>query len=116
MTLAEVVDACAKLNVKLAVDGNQLRVAAAKGSVSPDLRAALLEHKATLIARLSNSGAKPSAIGATPAPVTEFPLSHSQHGLWLLHQAEPSSLPAYNVRAARRFRGSLDTRKLERAV
>ena len=116
MTLAELVDACAKLKVRLAVDGDQLRVQAVAGTVTSELRSALAEHKSTLIARLSKGGAKPLAGTRLPAPAGEFPLSHAQHGLWILHQAEPASLAAYNVRAARRFRGSLDTRRLENAV
>jgi amino acid adenylation domain-containing protein/non-ribosomal peptide synthase protein (TIGR01720 family) len=115
MTLSALVDACVRLGIQLAVDGTQLRVRATPGSVTPEVRAALVEHKPELIKRLAGGAAKPVARAAS-SPADEFPLSYSQQGLWLLHQAEPASLPAYNVRAARRFRGNLDVAALEQAV
>lgn len=46
----------------------------------------------------------------------EKQLSRPQHSLWLLHQAKPANLPAYNVRCAHRFRGALDADRLEAAI
>ena len=113
MTLAELIDSCSGLNIKLSVDGEQLKIRAAAGVVSAELRAALMEHKAALVARLVSSS-RPAAVAHVQE--AEFPLSHSQHGLWLLHQLDPASLPAYNVRAARRFCGVLDVQRLEAAI
>jgi glycosyltransferase involved in cell wall biosynthesis len=43
------------------------------------------------------------------------PLSYAQQRLWFLHQLDPES-PAYNIPAAVRLRGQLDTPALTRAV
>lgn len=116
MTLDELVNECARLGVRLAVDGDQLRVRADAGVVTPALRSALARHKSELMVRLPGGVAGAHSRTSAAAPSEEYPLSYSQFGLWLLHQADPLSLPAYNVRAARRFRGNLDCARLEDAV
>jgi amino acid adenylation domain-containing protein len=119
MTLLELLDECARLGVKVWMDSGTLRVRGPKGSVTATLRAALEEHKPTLVSHFAHAGAvgNSRALAAVTQPACdESPLSYSQHSLWLLHQAEPASLPAYNVRCARRFRGALDADRLEAAV
>jgi natural product biosynthesis luciferase-like monooxygenase protein/amino acid adenylation domain-containing protein len=104
MTRDDLLHACARLGIKLAVEAGALRVRAPAGVVTPELRTALAEHKPALLEYLA-------------APHDELaPLSPAQRSLWLLHQGEPASLPAYNIRAARRFRGPLDDARLERAL
>lgn len=104
MTRDELLHACARLGVKLLVEHDHLRVRAPAGAVTPEMRAALTAHKAALLEHLA-------------APHDEIaPLSSAQRSLWLLHQGDPTSLPAYNIRAARRFRGPLDAARLERAL
>src|SRR6185295_7697520 len=44
-----------------------------------------------------------------------FPLSYAQQRLWFLNHLEPDS-PFYNMAAAVRLKGSLDTRALEAAL
>jgi amino acid adenylation domain-containing protein len=119
MTLLELLDECASLGVKLSTDCGNLRVRAPKGILTPGLRAALEEYKGVLLAHLAETRVVADApASAVIAELTngESWLSYSQHSLWLLHQAEPASLPAYNVRCARRFRGTLDVDRLEAAV
>ena len=104
MTRDAVLHDGARLGVKLSLEGSSLRVRAPAGAVTPELRAALTTHKAALLEYLA-------------APHDEIaPLLPAQRSLWLLHQGEPASRPAYNIRAARRFRGPLDARRLERAL
>jgi len=59
--------------------------------------------------------------GPAPPPLVrvsrdrEIPLSFSQESLWLIHQLDPAS-PAYNVPAAVRVSGRLDSSRLERTL
>jgi amino acid adenylation domain-containing protein len=120
MTLPELLDECARLGVRLSTDGGRLRVRAPKGIVTSALRAALEEYKGVLLTHLEQTraiagDAPASAADAKPAS-GESQLSYPQHSLWLLNQAKPASLPAYNVRCARRFRGALDADRLEAAI
>ena len=104
MTHDALLHACARLGVKVTLENGNLRVRAPAGAVTPELRAALALHKPALLAHVA-------------APHDEIaPLSLAQRSLWLLHQGEPASLPAYNIRAARRFRGALDAARLERSL
>jgi amino acid adenylation domain-containing protein len=119
MTLLELLDECARLGVQVWMEKGSLRVRAPKGSVTAALRAALEEHKPMLLAHFAQAGTVgngPARAAVTTLEYHEGPLSYSQHSLWLLHQAEPASLPAYNVRCARRFLGALDADRLEAAV
>jgi hypothetical protein len=113
-------DECARLGVKLWTHGGSLCVRAPKGIVTPALRAALEAHKGGLLTHLAQT---PAVTGDAPASAAvaepaggENQLSRPQHSLWLLHQAKPANLPAYNVRCARRFRGALDADRLEAAI
>jgi len=104
MSRDDLLHACARHGIKLFLEGGALRVRAPAGAVTPEIRAALTEHKAALLEHLAG-------------PHDELaPLSPAQRSLWLLHQGEPASLPAYNIRAARRFRGPLDADRLQRAL
>ena len=104
MTPDDVLHDCARLGVKISLHDGSLRVRGPAGAVTPELRAALTTHKVALLAHLS-----------TPHDQL-VPLSPAQRSLWLLHQGEPASLPAYNIRAARRFHGPLDAERLTRAL
>jgi hypothetical protein len=95
MTLSELRLACARAGIRVSAEQGQLRVKAPAGAATPEIRAALATRKQEFLALLA-------------APHKEFsPLSSSQRSLWLLHQADPETLPAYNLRAARRLRGRL---------
>jgi amino acid adenylation domain-containing protein len=95
MTLSELRQACARAGIRVSAEQGQLRVKAPAGAATPEIRAALATRKQEFLALLA-------------APHKEFsPLSSSQRSLWLLHQADPETLPAYNLRAARRLRGRL---------
>jgi amino acid adenylation domain-containing protein len=57
---------------------------------------------------LNNSSAQISAaVISTSEQLTEYPLSHNQHALWLLHQLAPDSA-AYNIFFAVRILSNLD--------
>ncbi len=104
MTLTELRLACARAGIRVWAEPGQLRVKAPAGAVTAEIRAALAARKQELLALLA-------------APHGEFSLlSSSQRSLWLLHQADPETLPAYTVRAARRLRGRLHRDHFEAAL
>ncbi|MEM9174224.1 MAG: thioester reductase domain-containing protein [Myxococcota bacterium] len=61
------------LDVRLQVDGEQLRVNAPKGALTDELKTALREHKATIVALISGGRAPETEAGATERePTTEW--------------------------------------------
>jgi hypothetical protein len=60
MTFDSLLDALSAAGVLLAVEDGRLRIDAPAGALTPELRAALAEHKAALLAHLASS--------AEPAP------------------------------------------------
>lgn len=133
-TIAEFVSHLNSLDIQLSLTGEpnaspdqiRLHCSAASGSLTPELRQALIDHKADLIAYLqtainpgsfsSTSPTSPSlrAHSTPPCPTSHHPLSFAQQRLWFLYQLTPNN-PFYNVPAAIRLSGNLDQTALERA-
>ncbi len=73
----------------------------------------LLELAGQLGARIKDAAARTST-AASHVKSEEIPLSHGQQALWFLHRLNPKSA-AYNVAAAARIQGALDTEALKQA-
>lgn len=71
MTAAELLAELKKLGVLLICDGDALRIKAPAGVLTPELKAALAEHKAALLAQLT------AGAGPTPAAQTGAALAAS---------------------------------------
>ncbi len=106
--------------VGLAAEGDQLRVQAPKGALTPALREALAVHKPALLAHL----ATPIAVLGAPHLLSDagrvgrdgpLPLSFAQERLWFLDRLAPGD-PAYHVPAALRLEGALDRVAVQRAL
>ena len=74
-------------------------------------------QRALLARRINGSRNEPAQSWTIPRRVNSgvAPLSLAQEGLWLLHQHSPDSA-AYNIFAALRLRGALDSHALEAAL
>ena len=101
----------ARLGVTLEAAGDQLRVRAAKGVLTDELRASLAKHKASLLVLLE----QPEPATVTPVSRDRpLPLSFAQQRLWFLQRLEPD-IGAYNIAAAVQLEGHLDVTSLERS-
>jgi aspartate racemase len=106
------------LDVKLWADGDRVRYSAPSGTLTPALRAELVEHKADILAflrevQLTMCSTLPPILPR--ARSAELPLSLTQERLWFLDQFEPENT-AYNTPGAVRLTGRLHTAALERSL
>ena len=119
-TLSELIAVLREKRVQLWEDNGDLRLSAPRDALTPELTGALRARKAELIAflRASRDEAAPTrvvmlnaALDAASAPRL---LSYAQERLWFLEKLGGAGA-AYNVAAAVRIRGALDTDALSRA-
>ena len=116
MSLNDVLATLQQRGIKLGLDGDQLKIRAAKEAMTPDIKQLLLENKAALLAwararmreQQDNQPIPPRA-----PDLTSLPLSFSQQRLWFLEQLDPGSA-AYHIPAAAVLTGKLDLAILNR--
>src|SRR5665213_3273868 len=107
-----------RLNVKLSVDRDQLRLTAPTGVLTPDVHQELNVRKAELAQFLRAASVKPSPQLSVIERVSrngELLLSFAQARLWLLEQMEPGS-NAYNVPGWIRFKGDFNQAVFEQSL
>ncbi|MEK8020609.1 MAG: amino acid adenylation domain-containing protein [Candidatus Parabeggiatoa sp.] len=107
------------LNVKLWVEGEQLRYKAPKGALTPSKRAELVERKAEMITFIKQAQDKlePMFLAIQPISRTEnLPLSFAQQRLWFLDQLEDSGSATYNMASVLRLLGPLHITALEKSL
>ena len=116
MKTSELLARLRRLDVKLWVEGTELRCSAPKGVLTPELRDDLTGCKQELLTLLASEAASETA---APIPRVRrdgpLPLSFTQQRLWFLDQLEPGQA-TYNMWIARRLVGPLDVDVLERSV
>jgi amino acid adenylation domain-containing protein/non-ribosomal peptide synthase protein (TIGR01720 family) len=113
--IADVIKRAQAEGVELYLDGEQLKFRMKQGRLSPELKADLVAHKATIISLLREQAL---AID-TDIPVVSreqtLQCSFAQQRLWFVDQLEGGSAQ-YNIPAAIRLKGRLDAAALQRAV
>ncbi len=109
MTVAALIEELDRLHVDLTLEGDQLRVNAPRGVLTPELKARIRQQRDLVVALLS-SAQKPSAklepIKRYPAG-EPAPLTSAQHQLWFLDQLDPGA-SFLNVPLTLRLSGRLD--------
>ena len=104
--------------VKVWIDDGQLRVRAPKGTLTPELRDALVAQKQAILSAVSSLNLVAPASHAPVAAVPRngsLPLSFNQQRLWSLAQLRPDS-PVYNLSKALRLTGILNISALGQSV
>ncbi|MFB7501999.1 non-ribosomal peptide synthetase [Streptomyces broussonetiae] len=97
--------------IRLAVDGDELRVSAVKGALTPQLRERLTDLKPELVAHLSARAHAAEPVVPQPRDGRDFPLSAGQEALWLLDQVE-GHRPTYVISGGVRLQGPLRSKTL----
>jgi amino acid adenylation domain-containing protein/non-ribosomal peptide synthase protein (TIGR01720 family) len=112
MNLNSLLERLTEKGVHLAVDGDRIKVRAAKGALDADDRAALSSRKAELLRYLA---ARSVAEPLRPVDRSEtVPLSFAQQRLWFLSCLGESD-EAYRISLALRLEGALNQAALARA-
>jgi len=108
----ELLRALAARGVRLSLDGERVKVDAPRGALDDELRAALVEHKLALVARLSHPG---SAVPLEPV-ARDRPIraSFAQQRVWFLERLEPGG--GYNIPIVMELEGSLEPAVLRGAI
>ena len=102
-------------DIKLWVEAGLLRYQAPQGTLSPTIKAEMVDRKAEILAFLQDT-ASSARIQIQPAPrEREMPLSFAQQRLWFINELEPNS-STYNMSRAIRLKGQLDIASLEQTL
>lgn len=99
-------------DIRLSSTDGKLVIDAPRGSLTPELRAALAAHRDQL---LQLAIAPAASIPLRPRNGQGFPLSHAQARLWLLDRLEGGSR-RYNLVTATRLRRPIDPEGMARAL
>ena len=115
MNVVEFLASLAKQDIRLWLEGENLRFSAPEGAFTPEIKAQVLAHKPAIIeflrqARKLNEDAIEPVSREQPL-VTSF----GQQRLWILHQLNPRDV-TYNMSSALRIRGPLDGTLLEKVL
>lgn len=99
-------------NVRISLDGEQLQVEAAKGTIDEQLRQLIKENKAALVNYIRQIRRTDDMTIQSVPQAASYPLSSSQRRLWILSQLEAADT-AYHIAVGYRFEGTLEVQALE---
>ncbi|QFS52513.1 non-ribosomal peptide synthetase [Nostoc sphaeroides] len=104
------------LDIKVWVEGEQLRCNFPKGILTPTLQAELSDRKAEILQFLAQSSQQPSLDIIRPVSrISNLPMSFAQQRLWFLSQLEAGNA-TYNVPWIRYFTGQLNIAALKQSL
>nr|DAB41917.1 TPA_exp: ArzO - NRPS (Cy, A, Ox, PCP) [Fischerella sp. PCC 9339] len=89
MNLNELLTELSQQNMELRAEGDQVRVRAAKGTLTPEIRDSIAEHKTQLLDLLQKSNMRadntslPSVVPAPDKRYDPFPLTDIQYAYWI---------------------------------
>lgn len=116
MNAGQLIEHLQRMGVRLWAEGEQLRYAAPKGAITPELRESMAAQKDEMRAILGR--VQPVQESEVRLPTIrrdgELPLSAFQRHIWLLEQMHPGQA-TYNINVTFRTRGPLDVAVITRA-
>lgn len=119
MNIQELIQHCLDQDIQLSVQGEELKVDAAKGTLTQEIVTLLRQHKQDLVSWLkakTSGRATPWMFKIEPVGKTDrLPLSFSQRRLWFVDRLEGGS-SHYNLVGGFRLCGRLDRAALEKTV
>ncbi|MDX1695322.1 MAG: condensation domain-containing protein, partial [Ketobacteraceae bacterium] len=114
MSVVELLSSLAKKDIRLWLEGENLRFSAPEGAFTPEIRDQIVAAKPQIIEFLKQAQKlRKKGIEAADRE-GKIPVSYSQQRLWLLNQINPGDT-TYNIPAAFRIRGNIDPALLEKA-
>jgi len=102
---------CVEKGIKISLQDENLKINAAKGSMTADLASALKHHKAALIERLYQQRENSSRSLPISNIRERAPVSFAQKRFWMLHSISPES-SAYHIPGSFAVSGNLCVDKL----
>jgi len=103
-----------KKDIRLALDGEKLKINAPTGALTDEIKVQLRDRKAEIIAFLQEAEqSRDSSIAVAPRH-GDLPLSYSQQRLWFMEQLNPGSA-VFNMPCVLKISGPLDIEILRRA-
>ena len=118
MNLNQLIAELSLAGVKLSADGDQLRVRAAKGVLTQQIRDLLAKHKTELLMLLQHDNMSASDTDLPLVKVSreqDLPLSFPQEPIWFFDQMD-SNHPSYNMQLGLRLHGSLNVVALVQSI
>ncbi|WP_394827290.1 amino acid adenylation domain-containing protein [Pendulispora albinea] len=115
MSLFELLAELRHADIRLWVDGGDLRFNAPAGALTADLRTRIRAHKPEIVRFLEGHAAPAEAPLVAVPRTADLLLSFAQERLWFLDRLEPGS-PAYGISATIRLTGTLDPSILARSL
>jgi amino acid adenylation domain-containing protein len=116
-TVRTLLDSLTRLDIRLWLEGDRIRVNAPKGTLDDSLKQLISTHKSELVAVLRANGVAGAARSSNAIPVLPrggpLPVSAVQQRLWFLDRMDPGSA-VYNIGLGARFKGVLDESTLRR--
>ena len=113
MSVVELLSSLAKKDIRLWLEGENLRFSAPEGAFTPEIRDQIVAQKPQIIEFLKQ--AQKATQAAIPKADRDQPLvaSYAQQRLWILDQINPGDI-TYNMASALRIKGQIQPAILEK--
>jgi len=118
MNLEQLLSQISSRGIKLSVTGDELKIRATKGALTPEIRETIVQNKAELLKLLQQQNNNQSANFLPLVPVQRngsLPLSFQQERLWTVHHLLPNS-SALNVTQVVQLIGKLNIPVLQASL
>ncbi|MBO1058903.1 MAG: hypothetical protein HEQ27_21315 [Dolichospermum sp. JUN01] len=106
------------LEITISLEGEELKIKAPKGVITPSLKAEIVQRKPEIIAVLQEAKTSTQDVFVPIASVDRtgmLPLSYNQSSMWFIHQLDQDNT-AYNESLQLKIKGQLKITILEQSI